>query len=130
MIDTTMTTERLNDFVSPEALVHWAEKDKERMRLQCLEKDIEISFLGNENFHKDKEIKVLRRKVRDLEKLLTDRSDTDHYVRAIDRLIKSRSSKRAANVEANIIESLMVRNKFLEEQFEEFLALKMRLGIE
>ena len=130
MIDTTMTTERLNDFVSPEALVHWAEKDKERMRLQCLEKDIEISFLGNENFRKDKEIKVLRRKVRDLEKLLTDRSDTDHYVRAIDRLIKSRSSKRAANVEANIIESLMVRNKFLEEQFEEFLALKMRLGIE
>jgi hypothetical protein len=51
-------------------------------------------------------------------------------VRAIDRLIKSRSSKRAANVEASIVESLMVRNKFLEEQFEEFLALKMRLGIE
>ena len=130
MVDTTVTTERLNDFVSPEALVHWAEKDKERMRLQCLEKDIEIAFLGNDNFRKDKEIKVLRKKVRDLEKLLTDRSDSDHYVRAIDRLIKSRSSKRAANVEASIVESLMVRNKFLEEQFEEFLALKMRLGIE
>ena len=130
MVDTTVTTERLNDYVCPEALVHWAEKDKERMRLQCLEKDIEIAFLGNDNFRKDKEIKVLRKRVRDLEKLLTDRSDTDHYVRAIDRLIKSRSSKRAANVEASIVESLMVRNKFLEEQFEEFLALKMRLGIE
>ncbi len=130
MVDMTMSTERLNDYVCPEALVHWAEKDKERMRLQCLEKDIEIAFLGNDNFRKDKEIKVLRKRVRDLEKLLTDRSDADHYVRAIDRLIKSRSSKRAANVEASIVESLMVRNKFLEEQFEEFLALKMRLGIE
>jgi hypothetical protein len=129
MVD-TVTTERLNDYVCPEALVHWAERSNERMRLQCLERDIENAFLGNENFRKDKEIKVLRRRVRDLEKLLLDRSDSDHYVRAIDRLIKSRSSKRAANVEASIVESLMVRNKFLEEQFEEFLALKMRLGIE
>ena len=130
MAEMTMSTERLNDYVCPEALVHWAEKDKERMRLQCLEKDIEIAFLGNESFRKDKEIKVLKRKVRDLEKLLTDRSDTDHYAKAIDRLIKSRSDKKAAHIEASIVESLMVRNRFLEEQFEEFLALKMRLGIE
>ena len=127
MVD-TMTVERLNDFVNPEALVHWAEKDKERMRIQCLEKDIEITFLENESFRKDKEIKVLRRKIKDLEKLLTDRS-TDHYVKAINRL-KSMSGKKAANMESGLIESLMTRNKFLEEQFEEFLALKMRLGIE
>ena len=129
MVEMTMSTERLNDYVCPEALVHWAEKDKERMRLQCLEKDIEIVFLGRKCFKKDLENKRLRREVKDLEKLLTDRS-TDHYTKALESLVKVKKAKVLDNRTEGIIESLMVRNEYLEKQFEEFLALKMRLGIE
>lgn len=125
----TIGTERLNDYVCPEALVHWAEKDKERMRRECLEKDIEIIFLDRELFKKDLENKRLRREVKDLEKLLTDRS-TDHYTKALESLVKVKKTKILDNRTEGIIESLMVRNEYLEKQLEEFLALKMKLGIE